>query len=319
MKATELTGGKPVTVIGAGLVGAGWAIVFARAGLSVRLYDHMPQVSQSAPALIAQQLERLHGYGVLNEPVAQIRERIVVVADLKAALDGAAYAQESVLEKVDIKRRLFEEIDSFGFDSLIIGSSTSGFPASDFALDLSISPRVLVAHPVNPPYLVPIVELVGSPQTSKATVDWTDQLMQAVGQSVIRVNKEIEGFVLNRLQAVLLREAWTLVADGVASCEDIDKTLRDGLGWRWSFMGPFETIDLNAPNGIADYATRFGPLYHRIAQSRDQERPWDAALIHDVEKERRVELDAADLNARRDWRDDQLMQFAVHRAKASKK
>ena len=279
----------------------------------------MPQVSQSAPALIAQQLERLHGYGLLNEPVAQIRERIVVVADLKAALDGAAYAQESVLEKVDIKRRLFEEIDSFGFDSLIIGSSTSGFPASDFALDLSISPRVLVAHPVNPPYLVPIVELVGSPQTSKATVDWTDQLMQAVGQSVIRVNKEIEGFVLNRLQAVLLREAWTLVADGVASCEDIDKTLRDGLGWRWSFMGPFETIDLNAPNGIADYATRFGPLYHRIAQSRDQERPWDAALIHDVEKERRVELDAADLNARRDWRDDQLMQFAVHRAKASKK
>ncbi len=315
MTAATLTGGRPVAVIGAGLVGAGWAIVFARAGLSVRLYDREPTVQQAAPALIAQQLERLDAYGLLQSSVAEIQARITSAPSLRAALDGAAYAQESVLEKIDIKRALMEEIDAFGFGDLIIGSSTSGFPASDFALNLSISPRVLVAHPVNPPYLVPIVELVGSPQTSKATIDWTDALMQAVGQSVVRVNKETEGFLLNRLQAVLLREAWTLVAEGVASCEDIDKTLRDGLGWRWSFMGPFETIDLNAPDGVADYAVRFGPLYHRIAQSRDQQRPWDAELIAEVERQRRERLPASDLNARRAWRDEQLMQFAVHRAR----
>ena len=103
--------------------------------------------------------------------------------DLKQSLDGVCYAQESVLEKVDVKRKLVEEIDGFGFDDLIVGSSTSGIPASDFGLDLKMSPRILVSHPVNPPYLVPIVELVGSPQTSKATIDFTDKLMQAANMS----------------------------------------------------------------------------------------------------------------------------------------
>ena len=319
MKAIDVTGGRPVAVIGAGLVGAGWAIVFARAGLNVRMFDVMPQVLQSAPALVAQQLEGLQQYGLLKEPVATIHARISVMTDLKQALDGAAYAQESVLEKVDVKRKLMEEIDAFGFDDLIIGSSTSGIPASDFGLNLKMSPRILVSHPVNPPYLVPIVELVGSTQTSTATIDFTDKLMQAAHMSVVRVNKEVEGFVLNRLQAVLLREAWTLVAEGVCSCEDIDKTLRDGLGWRWSFMGPFETIDLNAPNGVADYASRFGPLFHRIAKSRDQERPWDEPLVKDVESQRRQYVKHEELNARRAWRDDQLMRFAVHRERSSDK
>ena len=319
MKASEVTGGRPVTVIGAGLVGAGWAIVFARAGLNVRMFDVNPQVLESAPALVAQQLDGLHAYGLLKESVDTIRARITAVHDLKQALDGACYAQESVLEKVDVKRKLVEEIDSFGFDELIVGSSTSGIPASDFGLNLTMSPRILVSHPVNPPYLVPIVELVGSPQTSQATIDFTHQLMQAAHMSVVRVNKETEGFVLNRLQAVLLREAWTLVAEGVCSCEDIDKTIRDGLGWRWSFMGPFETIDLNAPHGVADYASRFGPLFHRIAQSRDQQRPWDEPLVKEVESQRRQYVKQDELNTRRAWRDDQLMKFAVHRERTSEK
>ena len=317
MKAADVTGGRPVTVIGAGLVGAGWAIVFARAGLPVRMFDVSSQVLESAPALVAQQLDGLHAYGLLKEPVEVIRARISVVPELKQALDGACYAQESVLEKVDVKRQLVEKIDSLGFDDLIIGSSTSGIPASDFGLNLRMSPRILVAHPVNPPYLVPIVELVGSPQTSTATLAFTEQLMQAADMSVVRVNKETEGFVLNRLQAVLLREAWTLVAEGICSCEDIDKTIRDGLGWRWSFMGPFETIDLNAPQGVADYAARFGPLFHRIAQSRDQNRPWDEALVKEVESQRRQFVKHDELNARRAWRDDQLMKFAVHRERSA--
>ncbi|MEY3570985.1 MAG: hypothetical protein RIQ85_1105 [Pseudomonadota bacterium] len=319
MNAIDLTKGKPVTVIGAGLVGAGWAIVFARAGVSVRMTDSSAQVLESAPKLVAQQLERLHSHGLLKESVATILGRVSVEPDLKKALDGAIYAQESVLEKADVKRKLMLEIESFGYNDLIIGSSTSGIPASDFGLDLKISPRVLVVHPVNPPYLVPIIELVGSPQTSKETIDWADHFMQALGQSVIRVNEEIEGFVINRLQAVLLREAWTMVADGVCSCEDVDKAIRDGLGFRWSFIGPFETIDLNAPNGVADYAARFGPLFHRIAQSRDQKRPWDEPLIKEVETQRRQFVKQSELNARRDWRDEQLMKFAVHRAKSADK
>jgi L-gulonate 3-dehydrogenase len=137
--------------------------------------------------------------------------------------------------------------------------------------------------------------------------------MRSVGQSVVRVNKEIEGFVLNRLQGVLLREAWALVQDGVASCEDIDKTMRDGLGWRWSFMGPFETIDLNAPGGVADYAARLGPLYQSIAESRTHVEGWSKPLVGQVERERRQFLAQSDLGARRDWRDRELMAFAAGR------
>jgi 3-hydroxyacyl-CoA dehydrogenase len=146
-------------------------------------------------------------------------------------------------------------------------------------------------------------------------VEFARELMESLGQSVICVRKEIEGFVLNRLQGVLLREAWALVEDGVASCEDIDKAMRDGLGWRWSFMGPFETVDLNAPGGIRDYALRLGPLYHSIARSRDQERPWSPELINEVERQRREFLPFEKLGERRAWRDRVLMAMAANRKK----
>jgi len=231
-------------------------------------------------------------------------------------VEGAAYVQESVLERVEVKRRLMQELDALAGPELIVGSSTSGIPGSAFALGLSISPRVLIVHPVNPPYLVPVVELVPSPETSPATLAFADALMRAVGQTVVQVKKEVEGFVLNRLQAVLLREAWALVEEGVASCEDVDRTVRDGLGWRWSFMGPFETIDLNAPGGVADYAQRLGPLYQRIADSRRHAEPWGAPLIAQVEAERRQVLAQDDLAARRAWRDERLMAFAAARRQA---
>lgn len=307
----NLTGDRPVAIVGAGLVGAGWAIVFARAGLEVRAFDADAEVTRRSLPMIEEQLRALAGHGLIDEDPATILARITPVATLAEAIDGAAYVQESVLERVDVKRKLMLELDAIAPEDLVIGSSTSGIPGSAFALDLAISPRVVIAHPVNPPYLVPIVEVVPSPQTSPDTVAFVDELMQAVGQSVVHVRKEVEGFVLNRLQAVLLREAWALVEDGVATCDDIDKTMRDGLGWRWSFMGPFETIDLNAPGGVADYAVRLGPLYRRIADSRRHDSDWDAQLIAKVEAQRREFLRKEDLGSRRAWRDERLMEFAA--------
>jgi len=312
-KIQQLCAGRPVAIVGAGLVGAGWAVVYARAGLNVRMFDANPEITRAAVPLIAEQLAGLQRHGLLDEDPAAVLARIAPVATLAEALQGAAYVQESVLERVDVKRQLMLDIDALASPELIVGSSTSGIPGSAFALGLAISPRVLIAHPVNPPYLVPVVELVASPETSAATVAFADALMQAVGQSVVHVRKEVEGFVLNRLQAVLLREAWALVEEGVASCEDIDKTVRDGLGWRWSFMGPFETIDLNAPGGVADYAQRLGALYQRIADSRSHPQPWDTELIREVETQRREYLSHADLAARRAWRDERLMEFAAAR------
>jgi 3-hydroxyacyl-CoA dehydrogenase len=312
IKPNDLLKGRPVAVIGAGLVGAGWAIVFARAGLDVRIYDVNPQATESALALIGEQLKELKSFGLIDNPQA-IAARLRPTAKLAAAVNGSAYAQESVLERADLKRSLMQELEAVAPQDMVIGSSSSGIPASAFTHGLKISSRVLVVHPVNPPYLVPVVELVPSPDTSQATVVFADTLMRGLQRSVVHVRKEVQGFVLNRLQSALLREAWALVEDGVASCEDIDKTVRDGLGWRWSFMGPFETIDLNAPGGVADYAQRLGPLCQEIAQSRTHDELWLPELIQKVEAERRSVLSQDALASRRAWRDRRLMQLASER------
>ena len=150
-------------------------------------------------------------------------------------------------------------------DDAAVGSSSSGIPASAFTEHAPRRERFLIAHPVNPPHLVPIVELVPAPWTDPAILPWARGVMQSVGQAPIVVYREIEGFVLNRLQGALLMEAWALFEEGYASAADIDLCVSQGLGLRWSFMGPFETIDLNAPGGVDDYARRLGPLYHSIA------------------------------------------------------
>ncbi len=308
----ELLGGRPVSVIGTGLVGSGWAIVFARAGLKVRLYDANPEATDRALALIAAQLQELMSFGLVHD-AEEVASLVSSANSLTEAVDGAAYIQESVLEIVDVKRRLMRELEQVIAPDAVIGSSSSGIPSSAFVTGLKIASRVVIVHPVNPPYLVPVVEIVPSPETAPATVAFVDALMQALGRSVVHVRKEVQGFVLNRLQAALLREAWALVEDGVATCEDIDRTIRDGLGWRWSFMGPFETIDLNAAGGVADYAARLGNLMQEIAASRTHEEPWPPELIRKVETERRQLLSFDDLPGRRAWRDRHLMAFAASR------
>jgi L-gulonate 3-dehydrogenase len=318
MTPKNLLGDRPVAVIGAGLVGAGWAIVFARAGLDVRLYDANRGATDAALSLIADQLKELNSFGLADHP-DEMAAHVTPAYHLADAVDGAAYAQESVLELVDVKRRLMQDLQQVAPPDMVIGSSSSGIPASAFTHGMKIASRVLIVHPVNPPYLVPVVELVPSPETSRATIDFADSLMRALKRSVVHVRKELQGFVLNRLQAALVREAWALVEDGVASCEDIDRTVRDGLGWRWSFMGPFETIDLNAAGGIADYAARLGPLMHEIARSRNHEAPWSQELIRKVETERRQLLSQDALPSRRSWRDRLLMALAAEREKESER
>ncbi len=301
-----------IAVIGAGLVGSGWAIVFCRAGCDVALFDTAPGAAQRAMEIIAARLDDLVHAGLLAD-AAPALARLRVAPTLADALEGAAYAQESVLERTDVKRTVFSDIDRVIGAGTIVGSSSSGIPASEFTDHVACRSRCLVAHPVNPPYLIPVVELVPAPWTDPATVQRCRDLMQRVGQVPVAMTREAEGFILNRLQGVLLMEAWRLVEEGLASVEDVDRTVADGLGLRWSFMGPFETIDLNAPGGVADYAARLGPLYQRIAASRAEHRVWDAALIAEVERQRRAVLPADDLGQRSGWRDRRLMALARHK------
>ena len=304
---------EKIAIIGAGLVGSGWAIVFARAGFEVALFDSVGGAATAAREVIAARLSDLKAFGlVANE--RDVLGRVSVAADLRSTLEDAIYAQESAYEQVEVKRELFSKIDAVIGPRTLIGSSSSGIPSSAFTEHVACRDRVLIAHPVNPPYLAPIVELVPAPWTRPDAVKAVRTLMEGVGQSPVEMTREVEGFILNRLQAVLLMEAWRLVEAGLATVEDIDLTISRGLGLRWSFMGPFETIDLNAPGGVADYARRFGPLYQRIAASCSDQRLWSDDLIERVEQQRRKILSADDLPKRSAWRDRKLMELARHRA-----
>lgn len=305
--------GQPgVAIVGAGLVGLGWTIVFARARLSVKVFDRSAELMVGLPTKLEKSLTALAQANLIDESPHVIMGRIAYAADLAEAVEGAGYVQESVLERVDVKSGLYEELNDLLGPDTIVGSSSSGIPSSAFTAGLEIAPRCLVAHPVNPPYLIPVVELVPADWTRSQAMDAVYTLMQAVGQHPIRVTRELRGFVLNRLQGALLREAWALLDEGYCSAADIDATISKGLGMRWSFMGPFETIDLNASGGIRDYAERLGDLYLQIDRERTDPQPWSDDLIARAEVERRETLPQTALGERSEWRDRRLMALAVH-------
>ena len=301
-----------IAIVGTGLIGMGWSIVFARAGWNVRLYDNRDGAASDARDLAEARLGDLVDNGMLAE-VRPVIDRIAVAQRLEDALDGALYVQESVLERLDVKRAVFSQIDQHLGATAIVGSSSSGIPASAYTDHIAAQARCLVVHPVNPPYLVPVVELVPAPWTAKDTLSFARELMLDVGQAPITLSREIDGFVLNRLQGVLLMEAWKLYEDGIASLADIDLTVSEGLGLRWSFMGPFETIDLNAPGGIGDYARRLGPLSAGIAASRKEFQPWQEPLIGQVESELHDSHSLAEIAQRTALRDQRLMALMKHK------
>jgi L-gulonate 3-dehydrogenase len=303
---------EKIAVIGAGLIGSAWAIVFARAGCQVALHDAAPQALQACQALLRKNVGDLERHGLLDEPVETILARISSVATLAEALDGAALVQENVKETLAVKCAIFAEMDRLAAPETILASSTSWLPASEFSFDLPGRGRILVGHPVNPPYLVPLVELSPAPWTTQQSMDRAHDLYARAGQSPVRLNKEITGFLLNRIQGAVLNEALNLYAEGYASSADIDTVIKDGLGMRWAFMGPFETIDLNAPGGIVDYAERYGATYRDVA-SGCVPNDWSPALLAKLEAERRTVLAAHDIDERSRWRDNRLMALVAHK------
>ena len=301
-----------IAVVGAGLIGSAWAMVFSRAGHPVRIWDPAPGASDAAMAVVRARLSDLHAAGLITEAPEVVAARVAVAATLEDCLAGADHVQENGPERVEVKRETFARLDALCGPDVVLASSTSGIPASAFTEGLAGRARCLVAHPVNPPYLVPLVELVGAPWTDPAVVARCRALMARVGQVPVTAMKETRGFVLNRLQAALVAEAFRLVRDGVMSVEDVDACVKDGLGLRWSFMGPFETIDLNAPGGVADYVARFGPLMGGITE---EQAPYlyDAPTVVRVTEARRGTLAAGAIGERSAWRDRRLMALAAHK------
>jgi len=299
-------------ITGTGLIGQAWAIVSARAGCPVKLWDGKPDAAQTALQIITQQLKELQTQGLVKDAESAIA-KLSIATTLEEALKDVDYVQENLPERVEIKRELYAQMDTLAAPTTILASSTSSIPASAFTEGLTHRHRCLVAHPVNPPYLIPVVELCGAPWTDPEVITRARAFMDSVEQKPVTVNREIEGFVLNRLQGALLRESFRLVEQGVVSVEDLDVTIKDGLGLRWAFMGPFETIDLNAPDGLHDYCARYGDMYQRMSVDQVDTDPWSDDVIQNAERQRRERLPKEQLLQRRLWRDERLMALMKHK------
>jgi L-gulonate 3-dehydrogenase len=300
-------------MIGGGLIGRAWAMVFARAGWQVRLFDSVPAQRAAAHDYMAASLAEQQAYGLVDD-AARALARIAIVDRLEEAVADAAWIQENLPEVLVAKREIFAVLDRLTLPSAIIASSTSALPASRFTEALPGRARCLVAHPVNPPHLVPVVELCGAPWTAPESIARAREVMTAVGQTPVTIHGERDGFVLNRLQGALLSEAMRLVGEGVVSPEDLDRTVRDGLGLRWSFMGPFATIALNAPGGVDDYCARYGEFFRRLAADPARPSVWDGANAARVAAALADPPDAAERDARMRWRDRRLLALRRHKA-----
>lgn len=303
---------EKIAIIGAGLIGCAWASVFARAGHTVTLFDIDANAVASARDTVKASLVKQHAAGLIGEDPETVLSRVSATGSLEDAVRDADFVQENVRETVDAKKEIYAKLDRLVGPRTLLASSTSGIPASAFTEQIACRQRCFVGHPINPPSVVPLVELVPAPWTDPAVIERARAVYARAGQVPIVVSREIQGFIVNRLQGALLAEAFRLVEDGYVSGADIDKAVKDGLGLRWSFMGPMETIDLNAPGGIRDYCARYGPLYYDIAKQATP-RAWTDALIGKLEQERLAALPAEGRPARNAWRDQRLMNLVAHK------
>ncbi len=303
---------RTVAIIGCGLVGRAWATIFARAGWQVRLSDPDAATLAAAPGLIGEELHGLARHGLAKEP-EQAAGRVRAAGSLAEAVRDAAFVQESGPERLEIKQALFAELDRAAPKDAILASSTSAITASRFTETLAGRARCLIGHPVNPPHLVPIVELCGAPWTAPETIERARAIYTSIGQVPIAVLKEADGFILNRLQAALMAEAFRLVGEGYVSAEDLDKTVKDGLGLRWSFMGPFETIELNAPGGVADYCQRYTGFFKQVASQTRGPDVFESPNIERVIAAWPHEATPNRIARRTAWRNERLAALAAHK------
>mgnify|MGYP006247888729 FL=1 len=288
---------KNVGVIGGGLIGASWAAIFSKSGFNVFVYDPFPNVFETYKSRVTSFLEELKSIDeTIN--IEESLNRISANVTIEDLCSNVEYIQESAPEILSVKQELFAKLDNLAPDEVVIGSSSSAMPISSITQNLKGQHRCIIAHPANPPHLIPCVEICPGENTSNKTIEKTKEIFTASGASIVNVKKEIDGFILNRLQGALLNEAMRLYSDGYASSDEIDATIRDGLGLRWAFMGPFETIDLNAPGGIKDYISRYGPMYIEMAKNQTKIPDWSEEAGKKLEIERRKILGHDELDNR---------------------
>ena len=250
-----------VACVGAGLVGQGWATIFLSRGLEVIMQDISQEILNESMKHILLNLKFLETKGLVQKGSVEAGQgRIKTTTNIADACGHADYVQESVPDTYEIKKRVFEEMDSAAPAHAILASSTSGLLMTDIQEVATRPERCVLVHPMLPVHLIPTVEIAGGEKTSSTTVQEAREFMERMGKSPVVLRREVPGYIINRLQAALLREAIDLVDKGIASPEEVDKAFCRGIGLRDPIVGPFLRMHI-AGNGIEDFIENFAQSY----------------------------------------------------------
>lgn len=310
---------KKIGIVGSGLIGRSWAMLFAAGGYKVVMYDIDKQALERSHKLLQEQILEMETAGLLRGSLSAAEQfnLLSTTSDLAEVVVGSIHIQECVFEDVDLKKKVFKQIsDLCNDDKTVICSSTSCIMPSKLFTGLQRVSQCIIAHPCNPPALCPLTEIVPHPETSPDVIQRTRDLMTEIGQSAVTLNKEIDGFALNRIQYSVINECWRLVQEGYMSVEDVDKIMTDGLGMRYAFMGPFETCHLNA-EGTVQYMDKYASTIKRVSSSFGAVPEYDGKSVEEINKQicQRVPDTREGLEERRKWRDNCLLELAKLKAK----
>ena len=287
-----------IVILGAGSIGQSFAAAFADAGWTVTLVDPDPNVRNNVQVGLAIQSDAIHWAGLSQTGGRSVR----VLAEVSATLSTAAIVLECGPEDLNAKQEIFRGLLAKTPPETILATASSAIVMSEILPDPIDQSRCLVAHPVNPPAILRVIEQVPAPGTLWKTTTRSTSIFSAAGFTVVTLGHEVEGFVMNRLQSAVLRESYRLIDEGVTDVEGLDSIMRMALGPRWALSGPFETADLNTRGGIDAHAARMGPAYKRIGELRGETVDWHATLVDRVTAERRAICPKADLPKRVAWR-----------------
>ncbi|OTF78194.1 lambda-crystallin-like protein [Euroglyphus maynei] len=294
-------------------------MIFIAHGFDVHLYDIKEEQVDEAMKWINDHVTKLEHDKCLRGQLSAVKQLTHVhkARTMAECLDGAVHVQECVFEDLDLKRKVFHEIDQICSDNVVLCSSSSCFLPSKLFEGLKHNSQMIVGHPVNPPYFVPLVEIVPSKWTSQAVIDRTRALLDKVGQKPVTLKKEIEGFIVNRIQYAILNECYRLIDSDVISVADVDKVMTHGLGMRYAFMGPWETAHLNA-NGMREYFDKYAKGIHDVSMTFGPVPIMEGPTADLIVKEMSQAIPLERLEQRRKWRDERLVELASLKHKASK-